>query len=150
MADDWTDRLAGARMQVDQRFNDRVLNSQFTNQEWGLIMTAVDFDIDNPENPGEARLVARTDHLENIVGELDSIQREMGGSSAPVDQGASGNNIVARLRQYLEGLTTNSGGGDDREKLVAARGLIEEYATELQQFLEEQGRWEDICESAAR
>jgi hypothetical protein len=150
MANDWTDRLAGARMQVDKRFSDRVLDSQFTNQEWGLIMTAVDFDIDEPEHPGQARLVARTDHIEDIIGELDSIQREMGGSPSPVDKGSSGGGIFGRFRQYLQGLKTNSQGGNDREKLVAATKLVEEYATELQQFLEEQGRWEDICERAAQ
>ncbi|MEF8814848.1 MAG: DUF5799 family protein [Halovenus sp.] len=150
MANDWTERLAGARMQVDRRFNDRVLDSRFTNQEWGLIMTAVEFDIDNPEHPGQAQLVAKTDHLEDIIGELDSIQREMGGSPTSVDGGPAGNNIFGRLRQYLAGLKTNSGGGNDREKLLAASKLVEEYATELQQFLKEQGRWEDICERAAR
>lgn len=150
MANDWTDRLAGARMQVDKRFSDRVRDSQFTNQEWGLIMTAVDFDIDEPEHPGQARLVARTDHIEDIIGELDSIQREMGGSPSPVDEGSSGGGIFGRFRQYLQGLKTNSQGGNDREKLVAATTLVEEYATELQQFLEEQSRWEDICERAAQ
>jgi len=149
MADDWTDRLAGARMQVDKRFNDRVLDSRFSNQEWGLIMTAVGFDIEDPGDPGEATLVAQTDHLEDIVGELDSIQQQMGGSPQQVDSGNSGG-LFGSLRRLFGGLTGDAGGSDDREKLDAATTLVEEYAAELQQFLEEQGRWEDICERAAR
>lgn len=150
MADDWTNRLAGARMQVDQRFDDRVLASRFTNQEWGLIMTAVEFDIENPEDPESAELIAKTDHLEDIIGELGQIQRQMGGSPEPVDKGPGGGLILGRLRRYLDGLKTDSRGGNDREKFVAASELVEEYAEELQAFLEEEGRWENVCEAAAR
>ena len=149
MSDQWTDRLAGARMQVDKRFSDRVTDSRFTNQEWGLIMTAVEFDIDDPTDPETAELVATTDQLGEIIPELGKIQEQMGGSPEPVESGPSGGSIFGRVRQYIDGLTTDSREGNEREKLAAATELVEEYTVELQQYLEEQGSWEDLCSRAA-
>ena len=149
MSDGWTDNLAGARMQVDQQFNDRILDSRFTNQEWGLIMTAVDFEIENPESPGEAELVANTDDLEHIVSELGNIQQQMGGSPEPVDEGSSGGLLGGKLGKYIDALRTNSRSGNEREKLEDATELVEAYTSELQAFLEEQGRWGQICDLAA-
>jgi aryl-alcohol dehydrogenase-like predicted oxidoreductase len=57
MSDKWTDMLAGARMQVDQQFQSRLERSEFTNQEWGLVMTAVEFEIQNADDPENARAV---------------------------------------------------------------------------------------------
>ena len=145
MSSQWQERLAGARMQVDQQFNDRVLNSQFTNQEWGLIMTAVEFEIENPESPEDAELVANTENVKHIIPELDNIPKGMGTPGASQDRSSSGGGILGSIRGLLTG---DSGGGADREKLEAAATLVDEYAVELQQFLEEQGRWESVCESA--
>lgn len=149
MSDGWTDNLAGARMQVDQQFNDRILDSRFTNQEWGLIMTAVDFNIENPDNPGEADLVADTDDLEQIIPELANIQKQMGGSPEPVDESSSGGLLGGKLGKYIDALKTNSRGGNEQEKLQDATALVQEYTDELQHFLEEQGRWSEICALAA-
>ena len=148
MSDEWTDRLAGARMQVDKRFSDRVDDSRFTNQEWGLIMTAVEFDIREPADPETAELVAETDQIEDIVPELGRIQEQMGGSPTPVDSGPSGGMIIGRLRRYIDGLRTNSRGGNEKQKLSDATELVDEYAVELQLYLEEEGMWADICSRA--
>ena len=148
MSGEWRDRLAGARMQVDQHFNDRVLNSQFTNQQWGLIMTAVEFEIENPDEPAEAELVANTDKLDQVMPELDKLPQGMGASPGS-RQGDSGGGLLGNIRDLLPGGGTTDS-GVDQEKLDAATVLVGEYAVELQQFLEEQGRWEDVCESAAR
>ncbi len=148
MSNMWQDQLAGARMQVDQQFNDRILNSQFTNQEWGLIMTAVSFDIEQPAEPEEATLVADTDNLPQILPELENIPQGMGGAPQP-DTGSSGGGLFSGIRNAL-GLGGDSGGDSvDQEKLAAARELTEEYTAELQSHLEEQGRWEAVCERAA-
>ena len=48
MSDAWTDSITGARMQVDKQFQQQVRDSEFSNQQWGLIMTAVEFRIDDP------------------------------------------------------------------------------------------------------
>lgn len=148
MSNEWRDRLAGARMQVDQQFNDRVLASQFTNQQWGLIMTAVEFDIENPEDPDSAELVANTDQVEHIIPELENLPEGMGspGMGQESTRSSGGGSILGRIRGLLTG---DSGGQSDDETLEAASVLANEYAGELQTFLEEQGRWKSLCESAA-
>jgi len=141
----WRDQLAGARMRVDQQFNDRILNSQFSNQEWGLIMTAVEFDIEKPEDPETAQLVARTENIPQILPELENLPQGMGGAPGGGNSGSGGG-----LFSGLFGALGLGGGeeGVDQEKLDAATNLVEEYTTELQAYLEEEGRWEMICERA--
>lgn len=148
MSNEWQDRLAGARMQVDQQFNNRVKASEFTNQQWGLIMTAVEFEIENPEDPDEAELVANTDQVEHIIPELENMPQGMGGPGTASPGGSSGGDgLLGRLKTLVGG---DSDDGIDQEKLDAAAELTGEYATELQTFLEENGRWEAICDGAAR
>jgi hypothetical protein len=67
MTEGWTDRITGARMQVDKEFQARVQGSECTNQQWGLIMTAVEFRIDDPETPEKATLVADTSKVEHSI-----------------------------------------------------------------------------------
>ncbi len=145
----WTDQLAGARMQVDQRFQDRVSASDFSNQEWGLIMTAVEFEVERPDDPERARLVADTDKLEDIVPELGRIQKQMGGSPTPVDDGPDRGGILGSLRGMLDSLSSNHDSTPDEARLDDARELTQGYATELQNFLEERGRWDEIRQAAA-
>ena len=144
MSGDWTDRLAGARMQVDQQFQDRVAESEFTSQEWGLIMTAVEFEIDDPGDPEAARLVADTSKFGDIVPELENIKQEMGAQQPPRETGGEG--ILGRLRQLFgsSGEETTT----DEERLDEARSLVEAYASALQRHLEARGRWEEIREAA--
>jgi len=147
MSEQWTDQLAGARMQVDKQFNDRIIQSEFTNQEWGLIMTAVEFEVENPDSP-DAKLVANTDNLPEILPHLEEIEDGMGGPPGGTSQGGSGG-VVGRLGKYLKGFTGGSESGVDEEKLQAATSLVEEYTAELQAFLEEQNRWDKLREQAA-
>jgi hypothetical protein len=148
MSNEWQDRLAGARMQVDQQFSDRVKASEFTNQQWGLIMTAVEFEIENPEQPDDAELVANTDQVEHIIPELENMPQGMGGPGTANPGGSSsGDGLLGRLKTFMGG---SSDDGIDEAKLEAAGELTGEYATELQTFLEENGRWEAICEGAAK
>jgi hypothetical protein len=149
MTSDWQDHLAGARMRVDQQFEQRVRDSRFSSQEWGLIMTAVEFEVRSADDPDSARLVADTDKLGAVVPELGKIQEEMGGAPRP-PSGSSGGGLFGRLWQYLGGLTSDSGPeGSSDEQLEAARSLADDYAVELQAYLEEQGRWTDVCALAA-
>ncbi len=147
MTDDWTDRIVGARMTVDQKFADRVSGSQFSRQQWGLIMTAVEFDIESPDDPDTARLVADTSALPNIMPELDNIQEGPPGMDGPDDSGSDG--IVGVLR---DALGFSGGGGDDgldRDRLETAETLVDEYARQLQSHLEQEGRWADVRAAAA-
>jgi len=148
MSNDWRDRLAGARMQVDQQFSDRVRNSEFTNQQWGLIMTAVEFEIENPGDPTEAELVANTDQVEHILPELENLPQGMAGPAAGnAGDSGGGDGIIGRLKTLVGG--DDGGSGVDQDKLDAASALTGEYASELQAFLEDQGRWGSLCERAA-
>jgi len=149
MAEDWTDQLAGARMQVDQQYQDTLEASEFSNQEWGLVMTAVDWEIDDPENPEEATLVADTSKLPDIVPELRSIQKEMGGSPTPVEDGPNTRGFLGRLQQYIHHLRAGTG-ESSQKKIADAEELVEGYTLTLQQYLEEHGRWEDVCAAAAK
>ena len=140
----WTDYLAGARMQVDQQFSEQVRASEFTNQQWGLIMTAVEFDIEHPADPDQAELVANTDDVEAIIPELDAIEQQTVGGTAPGGSGGSGESLLGRIRSYFGG---GSDGDDDQYREAVA--LVDEYTTQLQALLREEGRWQELCAAAA-
>ncbi|WP_313691356.1 DUF5799 family protein [Halorarum halobium] len=140
---DWTDAIVGDRMAVDREFTERVRESRFSNQEWGLIMTATEFEIEDSDDPESARIVADTSDLPGIIPELDNISNQMnamagGGSS---DGGVFGG-ILEDIRSLFDG--ASGGGGVDREKLQAAERLTGEYADELQRHLESKGTWEQV------
>ena len=147
MSDQWRDQMAGARMQVDQQFNDRILNSEFTNQQWGLIMTAVEFEIRNPEDPETAQLVANTENVPQILPELENLPQGTGGSpmAGGSDTGTS-DGLFGRIQSLFGGTSSDV----DEEQLDAATTLVDEYTRELQKHLQEQGQWASLCEAAAR
>lgn len=143
---EWTDAIVGERMTVDNEFNDRVMASRFSSQEWGLIMTATEFEIENSEDPETARIVADTSSLPAIMPELENVRSQVaamgGGGSGGDRSGGSGGGIVASIKGAL-GL----GGGNDGvsdEELEAAERLVQEYADELQAHLEEVGKWDQV------
>lgn len=147
---DWQDMIVGDRMTVDGEFASRIDNSQFSRQEWGLIMTATEFEIEDPGDEDSAQLVANTDELRNMMPEIEKVAQmdPMGGR--PGDSGSDGG-ILDRIFSAL-GASRNGGGGSggvDEEKLRAAEDLVAEYATELQSHLESEGRWEDVRNAAA-
>ncbi|WP_436900551.1 DUF5799 family protein [Halovenus halobia] len=147
MSNGWRDKLAGARMRVDQEFNQRVLDSQFSNQEWGLIMTAIEFDIESPDDPEQAEMVANTENLEQIMPELDNIPQGMARPDGSHDDSGG---VVDSLKSVLGFDDSDSNGASvDKDELAAATALVEEYASELQQSLEEEGRWKSVCAAAA-
>ncbi|GAA0656110.1 DUF5799 family protein [Salarchaeum japonicum] len=143
---DWQDRIVGERMRVDDEFRNRVEASSFSNQQWGLVMTAVEFDIENPGDPERARLVADTSNLTHVMDELDNVESGMaamaGGQQSDDDGG-----ILGSVKRAL-GL----GGSDDspdEERESEAAALAQEYADALQEKLEENGRWDEVREAAA-
>jgi len=137
----WTDRIVGDRMAVDREFSDRVRTSEFSNQEWGLVMTAVDFEIEHADDPDRARIVADTESLPQMIPELEKVQQGMGpGGQSQAD---SGTGVLDAIR----GALGMGDGDDDAEKLDAAERLVDEYASALQQRLEEKGKWDDIRQS---
>ena len=149
MTNEWTDQLAGARMQVDQRFQETLEASSFTSQEWGLVMTAIDWDIENPEQPDEAELVADTSQLSEIIPELENIQTQMGGAQRPVEDGPDTSGFLGRIKRYIHDLQSGSSGQSSTKRLNDAKELVDGYTLELQNYLEERERWEELCELAA-
>lgn len=142
---DWTDAIVGERMAVDQEFNDQVAASQFSSQEWGLIMTATEFDIENAGDPADARIVADTSNLPQIMPELGDMREQMaamGGAAGGAGSSGGSGGVIESLKGAL-GL----GGGDDdvdQEDLEAAERLVQEYADQLQEHLESKGKWEQV------
>ena len=149
MSDDsWRDKIIGARMAVDNDFADRVAQSSFSRQQWGLVMTAIEFEIEDAEDPDAARMVANTDQLPSILPELDSIEQQMqamGGGGGGSSGGGSG--LVDSIKGALGLGSSEEEVSEDRR--VEAETLTQEYADELQAHLESAGRWEEIRELAA-
>ena len=149
MSDDWTGRIAGARMTVDKQFADHVEASSFSPQQWGLVMTAVEFEIEGPEDPETARIVADTSKLPSIMPELDKVGQggPMGGRPGGDESrgGSGGSGFLDGVKAAL-GL---AGGDDSDDRTEEAQQLAQAYAEELQAELESKGRWDQICEQAS-
>ncbi len=140
----WTDRVVGERMAVDQEFTSRITSSRFSSQEWSLIMTATEFEIESPEDPDRARIVANTDRVESILPELENLRAQTGAmGGAP--GGGNGGSIVDSIKGAL-GMGDD---GDHEAERQAAEALTQEYAETLQEHLESKGRWEEVRELAA-
>lgn len=142
---DWNDHVVGDRMTVDQEFSGRVQASDFTSQEWGLIMTATEFEIDDP-GTDDAQIVANTENLPQMMPELENVRKQIPGPGAN-NQSGSPNGILGNLKDAL-GL--DSGNDVDQERLEDARKLTQEYAKQFQQHLEKRGKWEDVQEIAMK
>ncbi|MDL5360907.1 DUF5799 family protein [Halalkalicoccus sp. NIPERK01] len=144
----WMDRIVGDRMAVDREFTERVNQSRFSSQQWGLIMTAAEFEIRDPEDPERAELIADTEKLPQIMPELEKIDAQVGAASGMGGGGSvdSSGGLFDSIRGAL-GLG-GSAGGDDEERR-AAEALVSEYADRLQGRLEEQGKWESTCRAVA-
>jgi hypothetical protein len=142
---DWTDSIVGDRMAVDREFTDQVENSEFSSQEWGLIMTATELDIEHADDPERARIVADTEKLPQIMPELENIQSQMaqmGGAGGDQSGGSSGG-VVDQIKGAL-GLGNGTSGGSDQERIAAAERLTQAYADALQSYLESKNKWEQV------
>lgn len=142
----WTDSIVGDRMTVDREFNDRVQASRFSGQEWGLIMTATEFEIENADDEEQARIVADTEKLPQIMPELKNIRSQMGamgGAPNESNSGGSGDGLFGSLKRAF-GLGSGGGAGGSDEELEAAERLTQEYADALQQHLESKGKWQQV------
>lgn len=146
MTDDWTDLVVGARMSVDQQFADSVQASGLSRPQWGLVMTAVEFEFEAANDPEDARIVADTSSLEHVLPEMDDVDQQMGPGGGPAGGSGGNSGVVGGIKDAL-GL----GGGDDGHEELAAesRELAQAYADELQAFLEDEGRFEEVRRAAA-
>ncbi|MCD2205011.1 DUF5799 family protein [Halobacterium sp. KA-6] len=145
MTDDWQDMVVGARMAVDTEFTDRVRGSSLSNSQWGLVMTAVEFDIEDADDPESARIVADTSKLEHVLPEMQNVDKQMamGGGR---DQSKSSGGVVGGIKDAL-GLGSDDDGDEELE--AEATQLADEYADALQSHLEDKGKWEAVRRAAA-
>lgn len=144
---DWRDLMVGDRMAVDREFSGRVAESNFSSQEWGLIMTATEFRVVDADDPERARLVADTSKVEQVVPELETLNRRMGAMGPGSGGGESSSGIVGSVK---EALGMGDDDGRDTEDVVRrADQLTGEYAKLLQDRLENEGKWERIRSVAA-
>lgn len=158
MSDDdrrWTDQIIGERMELDQDFSQQVDESQFSRQQWGLIMTATEFDIEDPGDAENARLVADTSALPSVMPELDRVGSQSGmaamgdaGSDGTDDSGGGFLSDVANALG-LGGGEAEQGPGYSESELQAAEELTQQYASELQERLEERGKWDAVRNAAS-
>jgi hypothetical protein len=144
----WEDRIVGARMAADERFTDQVQASEFTRQQWGLIMTAVEFEVEHPGDADRARIVADTSKLPQILPELDNVEQQMSAMGAGGEPDRSRGGFLDSLKSAV-GLGGGTGGGSDAEREESAERLAQAYAHELQALLEERGRWREVRDLAA-
>jgi hypothetical protein len=129
-------------MTVDNEFTNRVADSRFSNQEWGLIMTATELKIENADDPENARIVADTQNVQHIMPELEKVRSQMpqmGGGSTNNGASGGGGGIIDSLKGIL-GL----GGSSNEKHIAAAEQLTQEYAEELQRHLESENMWEQV------
>ncbi len=144
---EWTDAIVGERMTVDNQFNDRVASSRFSSQEWGLIMTATEFEIENSEDPDDARIVADTSNLSAVMPELKNVRDQvsaMGGAPAGGGGGGGSGGVLDSIKRALGFGGGGGGTGASDEEIEAAERLVQEYADELQAHLEDVGKWEQV------
>lgn len=138
----WLDRVAGERMRFDSEFSEVIAESPFSSQQWGLVMTAAEFHIQNPSDPDTAELVADASKLPAIMGELDNLDQGM--AQAGGGRPGEGSGIVDSIRDRL-----GMGDGGDEELRAAAEELLEEYADGFQERLVAADRWAEVCGLAA-
>jgi hypothetical protein len=138
---DWTDAIVGERMAVDQQFATEVRDSPFSNQEWGLIMTAAEFEIVDADDPENARIVPDTEKLAGIMPEVEKMERGMGGG--PGGSADDGDGVFSSVKDAL-GVGGDGDGGGEPDRIDEAEELLERYAETLQEHLIEKGRWEQV------
>jgi len=154
MTEEWTNSVVAERMAVDQEFNDRVRASEFSSQEWSLVMSATEYRIEDPSNPEGASIVVDREatNLEAIMPELENIQEQMnalgGAGGGKSDVGGSKGGLFDGVKSAL-GLGGGASGTDYEARAETARELAGEYGRALQSHLESKGRWEEICALAA-
>lgn len=155
MAREWTDMLVGARMRVDGEFSTQVDNSQFSRQEWSLLMTAVEFEVEHADDPEQARLVADTSKVSDVMPEVQRAANMQGmhgpysGQGTPGTGRSIGGGLLESVRNVLGiGGGRGSAPAVDQAKVSAAVSLVDRYATDLQTHLERENRWEDVRRAA--
>lgn len=147
---DWTDKLARARITVDKEFYEDVERSQFTEQEWGMIMTAVEWRVRNAEDPETARLVADTSKVSDILPQLREIRTRVREAQRGVGRPRTlADGFTGWINGFVEMLGNVLSNEPRDARLRDAEKLANRYAIRVQEYLEDRGRWEEVRLAAA-
>ena len=149
---EWTDKMARARIQVDKEFYESIERSQFTEQEWGLIMRATDWRVANAEDPEHARLVAETDRVAEILPQLSRIRQDVQTAAAGPEaarQRTLAEGFSGWINGFVEMLSRAVTGGSRDSRVDDAQDLADQYAERVQAYLERRGKWDDVRRAAA-
>ncbi|MFB6311567.1 MAG: DUF5799 family protein [Salinirussus sp.] len=147
---DWTDKLARARITVDKEFYEDIERSQFTEQEWGLIMTAVEWRVHNASDPQTARLVADTSKVKDILPQLREIRTRVEEAQRGVQRPRTlADGFTGWINGFVEMLGNVLSDEARDARLDDAEQLANKYALRVQEHLEDKGRWEEVRLAAA-
>jgi hypothetical protein len=148
----WQDLVVGDRMAVDNDFNREVEQSQFSRQQWGLVMTATEFHIEHPADEERARIVADASNVAAVLSEFENVEQAQAIGAAGGAGGSSRQDSGGLVDSIKSALGLGGGGGrsqaDDGEAVEAAQRLTQSYADALQRRLEDKGRWDEVRAAA--
>lgn len=131
--------LIGHRMNADKVFASRVAESRFSRAEWDLIMSIVEFEIDDPSDPETAKLLPVTDDLDDALAATDEIPTV--NASDPYSAGSpQSESFLDRLTNWIGRFSL------DDERREKATVLVNEYAATLQGQLRQRDVWDELCE----
>jgi hypothetical protein len=150
---DWSEIVERERLAVDNEFAAEVAESRFSRSEWGVIMTVVEFEVRDPEDPERARLVGDTSRVESVLPQIEKVGQGPSMGAAPTpdpDGGPNGSDDSGSGGGFLDRVLSLLGSGSDDTVLDAADELVQAYAETLQAHLEEQGKWEEVRTAAGR
>ncbi len=135
----WEELIVGERMAADQEFQERVHASSLSNQAWSLVMMAVEFRVSNPEDPERAYLTVDSENLDSVLPAMGEVEAATGHDPG----GSDSDGLLDEIRSWL------GGGRGDAERRTEAEQLAEEYATVLERQIQQNGKWNAVCEMAA-
>ncbi len=133
-------------MAVDQQFTDRLAESSFSNAEWDVIMSVVEFELADPATPEHAHIEPRLDDLDTAVSAANDVPDvaatgPVAGDQQDNDRKGVMGTIMNRLG--MGGGGSNTGNSDDRRH--DAESLINEYSDSLEQRIKDAGEWQNLC-----
>lgn len=134
----WEELIVADRMAADREFQERVRASSLSNQAWGLVMMAIEFEIEQPEQPDQAHIAVNSEQLGSVLPAMKEVDEQL-----PHGESSSDSGLLDSVRDLF-----GSGRSDD-DRRDEAEQLAREYAQLLRRQLEENGKWEQVCAHAA-
>lgn len=150
----WTDAIISERIAVDEEFEMNVADSEFTKQEWNIMMSMLELKITNVDDPENAQVSANVEKLPEILKNLESVETR---PSQPAANTGEPKGIGGKLRAKLFGIKVGDvisfdrgDDGIDEKRLQTAEQLVNDYLSALQTQLEMTGSMARACSAYKR